>query len=148
MPEAAATMGRLMVMRSHGSHSIERRVTMLRRVLIEEQLLEIHRLALRGEVADIAQDVTHRLAGPWTGFSRFREVRALCTKTLALGPAPTTLIYLARATQVLGDVEEALRLYFEALKLYKDAGDRAGLAATLSNLGIVYANTGQPEKAL
>jgi len=114
----------------------------------EEQLLEIHRLALLGGVANIAQDVTGRLADAWTGVSRFREVRDLCLKTLALGRVPDTLVYLARAKRVLGAVEEALRLYLEALKMYEEAGDRAGLAATLNNIGLVYDGTGQPAQAL
>jgi tetratricopeptide (TPR) repeat protein len=114
----------------------------------EEQLREIHRLALRGGEVAIAQDVTHRLAGPWLGVSRFREVRDLCRQTLQLGSAPATLTYLARATRVLGDVQEALRLYREALQMYDGSGDRAGLAATLSNIGTVYDNLGQRAQAL
>ncbi|HZA21069.1 MAG TPA: hypothetical protein VFA32_00410 [Dehalococcoidia bacterium] len=57
----------------------------------EEQLLEIHRLALLGAEAHIAQDVTRQLAGSWLSLSRFREVRELCTKTLELGQDSPTL---------------------------------------------------------
>ena len=96
----------------------------------EEQLREIHRLALLGGEAAIAQDVTSRLAGPWLRVSRFRAVRDLSRQTLQLGPTPITLTYLARDLRVLGDVHEALRLYGEALHMYDEAWDRAGLAMT------------------
>jgi len=48
----------------------------------EEQLQEIHRLAVLGDVADIAQDVGPRLTAPWLATSRFREVRELSLQTL------------------------------------------------------------------
>jgi hypothetical protein len=54
----------------------------------EEQLLEIHRLALLGAEPEIARNVTGRLASSWLGLSRFREVRELCTKTLDLEQDP------------------------------------------------------------
>jgi tetratricopeptide (TPR) repeat protein len=114
----------------------------------EEQLLEVHRLALLGIAADIARDVTSQLARSWLGLSRFREVRELCTKTLELGPDPDTFVHLARAKRVLGEVDEAMRLYRDALKIYEEVGDRAGLAVTLNNIGEVYRNTGQPDQAL
>jgi len=114
----------------------------------EEQLREIHRLALLGGEAAIAQDVTSRLAGPWLQVSRFRAVRDLSRQTLQLGATPTTLTYLARALRVLGDGHEALRLYREALHMYDEAGDRAGLATTLSNIGVVYNSLGQQTEAL
>jgi tetratricopeptide (TPR) repeat protein len=114
----------------------------------EEQLLEIHRLAVLGGASDIAQDVTGRLADSWLGVSRFREVRDLCTRTLKLGKSPATINRLARAKQVLGDMDEALQLYLDALKIYEDADDRVGLADTLNNIGIVYRHTGEPAKAL
>jgi len=114
----------------------------------EEQLREIHRLALLGGETAIAQDVTSRLAGAWLQVSRFRAVRDLCRQTLQLGPAPDPLTYLARALRVLGGGLEALRLYREALQMYDEAGDRAGLATTLTNIGVVYDGLGQRTEAL
>jgi tetratricopeptide (TPR) repeat protein len=114
----------------------------------EEQLLEIHRLALLGAEANIAREVTGQLAGSWLSLSRFREVRELCTKTLELGPDPDTFAHLARAKEVLGEVAEAMRLYHGALKMYEEVGDRAGQATTLNNIGTVYYGMGQPEQAL
>jgi tetratricopeptide (TPR) repeat protein len=75
-------------------------------------------------------------------------VRELCTKTLELGQDPDTLVSLAQAKNVLGEVAEAMRLYHDALKMYEDAGDRAGQATTLNNIGGVYHSIGQPDKAL
>jgi tetratricopeptide (TPR) repeat protein len=114
----------------------------------EEQLLEIHRLAVPGQSAAIAHDVGTRLTGHWLGVSRFREVRALSLQTLSLGPHATTMVHLARAKRVLGEVQEALTLYHEALQLYEAGEDRTGLAVTLNNLGEVYDHLGQREQAL
>jgi tetratricopeptide (TPR) repeat protein len=114
----------------------------------EEQLLEVHRLALLGGEADITRKVTGQLANSWLSLSRFREVRELCTKTLELGQDPDTVVSLARARRVLGEVAEAMRLYQDALKMYEEVGDRAGQATTLNNIGMVYYGTGQPDKAL
>jgi tetratricopeptide (TPR) repeat protein len=114
----------------------------------EEQLLAVHRLALLGAEADIGREITGLLAGSWLRVSRFREVRELCTKTLELEQDPHTLMCLARAKQVLGEVAEAMRLYHDALKMYEEVGDRAGQAATLNNIGGVYHSIGQLDKAL
>jgi tetratricopeptide (TPR) repeat protein len=114
----------------------------------EEQLLEIHRLALLGDEADIARALTSQLATSWLGLSRFREVRELCTKTLGLGPDPDTFVSLAWAKNVLGEVAEAMRLYHDARKMYEEVGNRAGLAGTLLSIGWVYSRIGQPDKAL
>jgi hypothetical protein len=103
----------------------------------EEQLLEIHRLAVLGRAATIAQDMTDMLANTWTGISRFGEIQDLCIKTLELGDTPDTLSHLARAKTVLGEVEGAIRLYRAALSMYEQAGDRVGLAMALTNIGVV-----------
>jgi tetratricopeptide (TPR) repeat protein len=117
-------------------------------MVTEEQLREIHRLAVLAQSAKIAQDVGTRLTGHWLGVSRFREVRALSLQTLSLGPHATTTVHLARAKHVLGEVQEALTLYRDALQLYEAVGDRTGLAVTLQNIGAVYDGLGQPEQAL
>src|SRR5215831_802929 len=95
----------------------------------EEQLQEIHRLAVLGDAAAIAQQVGPRLTGAWLATSRFREVREVSLRTLALGPHATTLVHLARAQRILGEVDEALAHYRTALTLYTEVGDRAGQAA-------------------
>src|SRR5215510_16184700 len=103
---------------------------------------EIHRLAVLGHVAAIAQDVGPRLTGPWLAISRFREVREVSLQTLALGPHARTLVDLTRAKRILGEVEDAVAHYRTALTLYTAAEDRAGQAATLNNLGMVYNGLG------
>jgi tetratricopeptide (TPR) repeat protein len=109
----------------------------------EEQWLEIHRLAVRGQSAAIAHEVGTRLTGSWLGVSRFREVRALSLQTLSLGlPAPTT-VHLARAKYVLGERQEALTLYREALQLYEAVGDRAGESVIPSNMAMIYRPQGR-----
>ena len=114
----------------------------------EEQLQEIHRLAVLGAAAAIAQDVGPRLTGRWLATSRFREVREVSLQTLALAPHARTLIHLAHAQQRLGEVEEALAHYRTALHLYTEVGDRAGLAVTLNNIGLVYDGLGDRQQAL
>jgi tetratricopeptide (TPR) repeat protein len=52
------------------------------------------------------------------------------------------------AKQVLGEVDEAMILYLSARKMCEEVGDRAGLAATFNNIGMVYDSIGQPAKAL
>jgi tetratricopeptide (TPR) repeat protein len=114
----------------------------------EEQLLEIHRLAVLGDIAEIAQDVGGRLATAWLRVSRFREVRDVSRQTLTLGPHAGSLTAFAHARRVLGEPHEALTLYREALTMYEEVGDRAGQAATLSNIGLVYNGMGDGQQAL
>jgi tetratricopeptide (TPR) repeat protein len=42
----------------------------------------------------------------------------------------------------------AIAKYKEVLKLYREAGDRSGEATTLNNIGSVYSELGQKQKAL
>jgi len=67
---------------------------------------------------------------------------------LELGHTPDTLTYLATAKTVLGEVEEAMRLYRTVLNMCEEAGDGAALAATLNNIGEVYRRTGLLAQAL
>ena len=114
----------------------------------EEQLREIHRLAVLGEATEIAQSVGSQLTAYWLGVSRFREVRDVSLQTLTLGPHADTLVTLGRAKHVLGEGTKALELYGEPLKLYEEVGDRQGMATTLNNIGLVYRTTGEPQQAL
>jgi len=114
----------------------------------EEQLQEIHRLAVLGAVAAIAQEVGPRLTGPWLATSRFREVREVSRQTLTLGPHAGTMVQLARAKRMLGEAKDALGHYRTALHLYTEVGDRAGHATTLNNIGLVYNGLGEWQQAL
>ncbi|NJL67428.1 MAG: tetratricopeptide repeat protein, partial [Microcoleus sp. SM1_3_4] len=44
--------------------------------------------------------------------------------------------------------KSAIAQFEIALKLYREAGDRAQEAVTLSNIGLVYSDLGEPQKAL
>ena len=44
----------------------------------------------------------------------------------------------------MGQPQRALELYEQALPLMREVGDRAGEAATLNNMEVVYRETGQP----
>ena len=135
----------------------------------EDQLREIHRLAVRGQAAAIAQDVGTRLTGYWLGVSRFQEVRALSLQTLSLGPHAATMVHLARAQRVLGEGpaglaatltnmgavydslgqwEEALAYYQQALPLTDAVGDRAGERITRYNMAMMYRRQGQLAEAV
>ena len=93
-------------------------------VSTEEQLLERHRLAWLGGEAAIAQGISARLCSAWLRSSRFRDVEALCLKTLELGPDVLTFAQLGRAKFVLGEVEDALRLYLAAHAICEETNNR------------------------
>ncbi len=48
----------------------------------------------------------------------------------------------------IGQSQEALNYYQQALPISREVGDRPGEAVTLNNLGTVYTNIGQPQEAL
>ena len=114
----------------------------------EEQLREIHRLAVLGEATKIAQDMGAWLSGHWLEVSRFREVRDLSLQTLTLGPHAVTLVMLGHAKHALGGVTEVLTYYQQALSIMQEVGDRSGIATTLNNIGVVYHDTGDVQQAL
>lgn len=47
-----------------------------------------------------------------------------------------------------GNITKSIDYYFESLKLYDKAGDKAGKAAILGNLGVIYTNRKDFEEAL
>ena len=104
----------------------------------EEQLREIHRLAVLGEATKIAQDMGAWLSGHWLEVSRFREVRDLSLQTLTLGPHAVTLVMLGHAKHALGGVTEVLTYYQQALSILKEVGDRSGESVTRYNIAMIY----------
>ncbi len=48
----------------------------------------------------------------------------------------------------LGEKEEALNYYNQALPLFLAVGDRGGEAITLNNIGLVYDSLGEKQEAL
>jgi tetratricopeptide (TPR) repeat protein len=116
----------------------------------EEPLLEIHRLACVGNVADIAIEMAAKLTGNWNNRGRFREVVNLCTKTLRLKADYRILHSLAWAEDDLGLMQPCLEHYKQALDSCPDVEevDIKLKAAMLNNLGIVYVKQGEVEQAI
>ncbi|WP_237395864.1 CHAT domain-containing protein [Okeania sp. KiyG1] len=60
----------------------------------------------------------------------------------------TTLNLIGEFYQSIGQPEEALKYFREALSLWEKVGDRSGKATTLNLIGEFYQSIGQPEEAL
>ena len=56
--------------------------------------------------------------------------------------------YIASTSGVLGQKQEALQYYQQALAIYREVGDRGGEGTTLNNLGRVYHALGKKQEAL
>ncbi|MFN6569917.1 tetratricopeptide repeat protein [Dendronalium sp. ChiSLP03b] len=109
---------------------------------IEEQQLEIHRLALLAKVDKIVVKIAGKLAQSWDSQSRFREAFQLCKSTLELVEDYLVLHELARCEHELGDISKAQEHYQQALNICS-AEDEEEKAAIIHNLGQLKANTGE-----
>ncbi|MFD1081807.1 tetratricopeptide repeat protein [Micromonospora andamanensis] len=112
------------------------------------QWAEVHRLAVAGREPMIARYVGARVARLWLRTSRFVDVDALATATLTLGPDAGAFYHLGWAQSATGRLRQALDSYERALRLYREADDRAGEAVTLTNIGRVYDGLGDRQRAL
>ncbi len=110
--------------------------------------VEVHRLAVAGGEAGIARAVGDRVGRVWLARSRFADVARLAGLTLSLGEDAGSFYGLGWAKRATGLPREALAAYEEALRLYRAVGDRAGEAATLNNIGLVYDGLGERARAL
>ena len=65
-------------------------------------------------------------------------------------PQQKTFIYyyIASTSSMLGQKQEALQYYQQALLISREVGDRGGEGTTLNNLGAVYNGLGQQQEAL
>ncbi|MBE8997276.1 tetratricopeptide repeat protein [Nostoc sp. LEGE 12447] len=117
------------------------------KTVIEEQWLEIHRLALQGKVDKIAVEIAGKLARGWKSKSRFREAVQLCKSTLELAEDYLVLHELARSEQELGDVNQAQEHYQQALDICP-AEDEGEKSAIIHNLISLKANKGEIEEAI
>ncbi len=113
----------------------------------EEQRLEIHRLALWGKVEMIAVEIATTLTDGWYSRSRFLEAVEICRGTLELVENYRLLHNLAISEQELGLVDKALEHHKQVLNLCSPE-DEIQKAATLHQLAILKANTGQIEEAI
>src|SRR3984957_5566225 len=110
--------------------------------------VEVHRLAGAGREAGIARDVGGAVGGVWLARSRFADAARLAGLTLTLGEDARALYQLGWAKNATGDPAAALECHGQALRLYREAGDRRGDAATLSSIGLVYDGLGDRQRAL
>ena len=113
----------------------------------EEEKLEIHRLALLGKQGEIAAEIGSRLANNWKNKSRFREALQLCKSTLEIKEDYRVLKQIGYCEQQLGDVDQALKYYQQALNLCPSE-DKPEKASIYHYLGYIYADTGKIEEAI
>ena len=113
----------------------------------EEQVLEIHRLALLGRETEIAAKIASVLGNRWKNQSRFREAVKLCKSTLDITQDYRVLHSLARSEAELGDVELAEQHYQQALE-HCPQEDETQKASIIHNLAIIYAQLGDVDNAI
>ncbi|MFI6079263.1 tetratricopeptide repeat protein [Actinoplanes sp. NPDC051343] len=109
---------------------------------------EVHRLAVAGGETVIARDTGDRLGWVLLARSRYAEVDNLTTATLTLGPHARAFYQRGWSRRSNGRPRPALEDYQHAIDLYRQAGDRAGEAATLANIGHLYGGRGDRAQAL
>ncbi|OBQ16879.1 tetratricopeptide repeat protein, partial [Anabaena sp. AL93] len=114
---------------------------------VEEERLEIHRLALLGKQGEIASTVGMAVTNNWINTSRFRDTLNLCKSTLKTVEDYRIFHQLARSEQELGEIEQAQQHYQQALELCP-AREETKKASIIHNLAIIYANTGKIEEAI
>ncbi|WP_431973839.1 tetratricopeptide repeat protein [Micromonospora haikouensis] len=110
--------------------------------------VEVHRLAVAGRQSEIARDIGGRVCWTWLRTSRFAAVEAVATATLTLGPNARAFYQRGWARSSTGRPWSALEDFQQALTMYQQAGDRGNEAATLNNIGGVYAGLGDWQRAL
>lgn len=116
----------------------------------EAQQLEIHRLALLGDVGDVgdvAAKMANSLATNWRTKSRYREAVQICKETLAVTQAPELLHEIGTSSRELGDVENAIRFLQLALETNTDS-ENSLKASSLHELAILKADQGNVGKAI
>ncbi|MDZ8080725.1 MAG: tetratricopeptide repeat protein [Nostoc sp. DcaGUA01] len=113
----------------------------------ESQKLEIHRLGLLGKDGDIAAKIANSLANKLWHQSRFREAIHLCKSTLEIIKNHRVLKEIAYCEQQMGEVDQALNYYEQALILCPPE-DEQELASISHYLGILKADKGEVDEAI
>ncbi|CAN1208920.1 hypothetical protein TUMEXPCC7403_01765 [Tumidithrix helvetica PCC 7403] len=113
----------------------------------EEQNLEIHRLALLGDEKEIAPKLAYVLAGKWRNVSRFRETVQICKSTIEVSLDYKVLKEFGFAEQNLGNVQQALNYYQQAINLCPEE-DLSEKASISHYLGFIKTDLGEVEEAL
>ena len=116
----------------------------------EVELLEVFRLAEAAGLDGIATAASARLVWSWLGMSRFHDTRDLTRRTLAVQPFPhpDTLQAAGRAAQSLGEPDQALGYFTQALAILRQVGDRAGEAVTRYNIAMIQRARGNLVEAV
>jgi tetratricopeptide (TPR) repeat protein len=111
----------------------------------EDELLEVHRLALLGDEKEIAVTIGAILTIEWKNKSRFREAIRLCESTLKITEDYRILHQLARSQGVLGEVDLAKDNYQKALDISpsETTDEEKEKSAIIHNLAGIYAQQGQ-----
>jgi tetratricopeptide (TPR) repeat protein len=113
----------------------------------EDEALEIHRLALLGDEKEIASKIAYALASEWRIVSRFRETVQICKLTIEVSLDYKVLKEFGFAEQNLGNVQQALDYYQQAISLCPDE-DLNEKASISHYLGFIKKNLGEVEEAL
>jgi tetratricopeptide (TPR) repeat protein len=113
----------------------------------DEQVLEIHHLALQGKAEEISIGVAKYLTDEWIYRSRYRESVKVCQDTLEIFKDCRIFHNLARCERNLGDVSNAIWYFQQALNLCPPE-DEKEKAAIIHNLAILNINQGEPEVAI
>ncbi|MEH1897428.1 MAG: tetratricopeptide repeat protein, partial [Nostoc sp.] len=113
----------------------------------EAQKLEIHRLGLLGKDGKIAANIASLLANRLLHQSRFREAIHLCKLTLEITKNHSVLKEMAYCEHQMGEVNQALNYYQQALNLCP-AEDERELGSIYHYLGILKADKGEVDEAI
>ena len=113
----------------------------------QAQMLEIHRLALLGKDGEIAANIASSLANNLWNQSRFREAVHLCKSTIEIAEDYRVLKEMAYCEHQLGEVEQALNYYQQALKLCP-IEDEQELASIYHHFGVLKDHKGELDEAM
>nr|MCW1967268.1 CHAT domain-containing protein [Anaerolineae bacterium] len=91
-----------------------------------DEALEVQRLALHGQMCDVAVELGRRLSNTLIRQYRYSEAAALCQRSLPVCPHHQLYMQLGRAQRELGEVNAAEQSYQQSLQAYQE---RAALAA-------------------
>ncbi|MEO1400371.1 MAG: tetratricopeptide repeat protein [Cyanobacteria bacterium J06635_1] len=113
----------------------------------EAQRLEIHRLAVMGEMGEIGGEIATNLSRQWTQSSRYREVVSLCESTFEVSQVSGFLHEQGIAYANLGEVTKAANSYQKSLESCSE-DDEIQKAATLHCLAMLKADQGDVAGAI
>jgi tetratricopeptide (TPR) repeat protein len=116
----------------------------------EEQILEIHRLALIGKTEHICSYICLFLARIYNQTGKYSQALSLCEETLkvANNERDKILLEMGNAFESIGQSESALTSYYQVKLLAQKKQDQIIEGKATGNLGICYYNLGQLSESL